>query len=194
MVAVLAALLLVVPAGAQSIDEAIRAMDARRLDEAAAILANVVRQSPKDARAWKLLGIAATSRGDLDGAGEALQKACELAPRDEEACYFRARNLHVVGRFAEAREAFEKALQAAPKPMLPKVHRAVALNYVALNMTDDAERHFRKAVQLSRNAGAEDPRIDYGVFLFRQGRSTAALEQLEAAVRDQPSSARANME
>src|SRR5216683_1646888 len=106
----LAFLLWGIPLRAQSIEDAIRAMDGRRFEEAVKLLEAVVRQSPKDARAWKLLGVAATSRGDLEGASIALRKACELTPDDEEACYFLARNLHLLGRFDAAREPFEQAL------------------------------------------------------------------------------------
>ena len=151
---------------------------------------------PVSARAWKTLGLANTSGGHLEGAVRALDKACELAPNDEEACYYFARSLHAAGRYELAREPFEKSLRTAPKQMLSRVHRAAALNFYALGMPAEAERHFVKAVQLNgRTAGErEDPRIDYGAFLFRQGRTEEALRPLEQAVRDAPSSARANTE
>jgi tetratricopeptide (TPR) repeat protein len=159
------------------------------------LLERAVSLSPASARAWKTLGLVTMSNGDLNGALPALGKACELDENDEEGCYFLARNLHALGRYESARDAFEKTLRAAPKPMLSKVHRAIALNFVALFLPAEAERHFVKAIQLagpSRNG--EDPRVDYGAFLFRQGRTQEALPPLEQAVRDAPSSARANME
>jgi protein O-GlcNAc transferase len=160
------------------------------------LLERAVSLSPASARAWKLLGLVATSVGDLDGAVPALDRACELSQKDEEACYYFARNLHALGRYESAREPFERALRAAPKQMLPKVHRAVALNFAALGLTADAERHFVKAVQLNGRAArqGEDPRVDYGAFLFRQGRTEEALGPLQQAVRDTPSPARANVE
>jgi len=86
-------------------------------------------------------------------------------------------------------------LRAAPQPMLSKIHRAIALNYVALFLPAEAERHFVKAIQLAGPArNGEDPRVDYGAFLFRQGRTEEAVRPLEQAVRDAPSSARANLE
>jgi len=159
------------------------------------LLERAVSLSPASARAWKTLGLVRISNGDLDGALPALGKACELAESDEEACYFLARNLHALGRYESAREAFEKALRAAPKPMLPTVHRAIALNFVALFLPTEAERHFLKAIQLAGpGRNGEDPRVDYGAFLFRQGRTQEALRPLEQAVRDAPSSTRANIE
>src|SRR5215471_20407829 len=126
---------------------------------------------PATARDWKTLGLARMSNGDLEGALPALGKACELDENDEEACYFLARSLHILGRYELAREPFDKALRAAPKPMLWKVHRAMALNFVALFLPAEAEQHFIKAIQLAGPApNSEAPRVDYGAFLFRQGR------------------------
>ena len=141
-------------------------------------------------------GIRALEAGRLDDAARALGKACELAPADQEACYYFARSLHAMGRYESARKPFEMALRAAPKQMLPRVHRAMALNFYALGMPVEAERHFVKAVELNGRGerGGEDPRLDYGAFLFRQGRTQEALGPLEQAARDAPSSSRANTE
>ena len=169
---------------------------AGRAAAALPFLDRAVALSPANARAWKTLGLASTSGGQIEAAIRALRKACELAPDDEDACYHFARGLQRAGRYESARGPFEKALRAAPKQMLPKVHRAAALNFYALGMAAEAERNFVKAIQFYGRAqgGAEDPRIDYGAFLFRQGRTEEALGPLEQAARDTPSSARANME
>jgi superkiller protein 3 len=161
-----------------------------------ALIQNLGNGPAADARSWKALGLASMSNGDLEGALPALSKACELDEHDDEACYFLARDLQTLGRYESARAAFEKALRAAPQPMLPKVHRAIALNFVALFLPAEAERHFLKAIQLAGRGGreGEDPRVDYGAFLFRQGRTEEALRPLEQAARDAPSSARANLE
>jgi len=157
-------------------------------------------ENPSNAQDWKALGLAKMSSGDLNGALPALTKACEMDEHDEEACYFLARGLQALGRYAPARLAFEKALRAAPKPMLSRVHRAMALNFVALFMPTEAERHFVQAIRLAGPArraptrDTEDPRVDYGAFLFRQGRIDEALRPVEQAVHDAPSSARANLE
>jgi Tfp pilus assembly protein PilF len=151
---------------------------------------------PADANAWKLLGLATTSSGDLDAAIGAFRKACDLAPKDEEACYYFARNLYAQGHYEAARVPFDKALEAAPAAMLAKVHRAIALNFAALGQPDEAERHFLEAIQSAGRAprDSEDPRVDYGAFLFRQGRTDAALAPLQQAVKDSPASPRANLE
>ena len=151
--------------------------------------------APANAQAWKLLGLVSTSAGDAESAAIALSKACDLAPRDDEACYYFARNLYALGRHEAARAPFEKALRAAPPSMSARVHRAVALNFAAMEAPAEAERHFVKAIQLAGRAAreAEDPRVDYGAFLFRQGRTEEALRPLQQAAQDAPS-ARAGLE
>jgi Flp pilus assembly protein TadD len=167
-----------------------RAVAARPFLKAATDLA------PSNAQAWKVLGLANTSAGDLDAAASALGKACDLAPRDEEACYYLARTLYAQGHYQAARAPFEKALKSAPDEMRLKVHRAIALNFAGLGAAEDAERHFQEAIRLMGPGSREpeDPRVDYGAFLFRQGRTGAALAPLQEAVRNAPSSARANLE
>ncbi len=165
-----------------------------------ALLALLVVQAPPevpaDAPGWKQLGVKLATAGRLEPAAEAFAKACNLASEDEEACYFEGRTLFLLGRYQEAREPLDKALRASHRVMPGRVHRAAALNFVALDRAGDAERHFREAIRLSHGpTGAEeDPRIDYGAFLFRQGRTEAALPLLEQAVRAAPVSARAQTE
>ena len=134
---------------------------------------------------------AARAAGDAE-----LGKACEVAPLDDEACYLFGRSLYAYGHYQAARAPLEKALHAAPAARLARVHRAMALNFAALGSAGEAEQHFVKAIQFwDRNpSGPEDPRVDYGAFLFRQGRTEAALHPLQQAVKDVPSSARANLE
>jgi len=160
-----------------------------RLEEAA-------QKSPSNALAWKELGSAMTARRKPELALAAFEKACELAPKDESACYYLARTLLDLGRYDQAVEPFEKALRAAPNKLLPRVHRTMALNFVALTRPEDAERHFREAIRLNHRSERpdDDPRIDYGAFLFRQGRAEEAFPLLERAVHELPDSARAHTE
>jgi protein O-GlcNAc transferase len=151
---------------------------------------------PADAVGWKNRGVELAAANRLNEALPAFAKACALAPADEEACYYQARTLYSLDRWDEACEPFDKALRAARKVKAARVHRAMALNYIALGRPGDAEDHFRKAVQL--NPGPEklpdDPRVDYGAFLFRQGRIDEALPVLNEAVQASPQSARAHAE
>ena len=153
-------------------------------------------QTPSNAAEWKRLGLALASEKKLVAAVGPLAKACELDPKDEGACYYFALTLHALGRWDEARAPFEKALRIAPQRMLARVHRAVALNFMALGRTVEAEQNFKAAIAMRKDAESlpEDPRVDYGAFLFRQGRTDEALQLLRETVRAAPKSARAHAE
>ena len=151
---------------------------------------------PATAADWKTIGMENAAAKKLQASLVAFEKACDLDPRDEDSCYYFARTLFTLDRWEKAREPFNKALQAASRSKLARVHRAIALNFLGLGNTAEAERHFRQAV--IHNPGSdllrEDPRIDYGSVLFRQGRLEEALPMLKEAARATPGSARAHTE
>jgi len=165
-------------------------------EEAEQQLAAQVQSRPSDAAAWKALGLVRASRGHLQAAAEALARACALRAADEEACYYYGRNLFALGRYEDAVQPFEKALRAVPKDRRWRVYRALARNFEWLGRTAEAERNFREAIRLSRGRAtpSEDPRVDFGSFLYRQGRTAEALAPLEEAARAQSPSARAHTE
>ena len=69
-----------------------------------------------------------------------------------------------------------------------KVHRLIAFNYIGLGDTAKAEEHFKQAVALNPGIESlrEDPRLDYGSFLFREGRLDDALPLLKQALEAMP--------
>jgi len=146
--------------------------------DARPLLERATRLSPSKPSAWKALGLALLGANDYREASVALGRACDLDPNDEDNCYLQARSLFVLGQYDEAARPFDKALRAAPPANQAAVHRAAALNLVELGMTQEAERHFRDAIRLYRASTTvpqPDPRLDYGAFLVRQGRTQAAL-------------------
>jgi Flp pilus assembly protein TadD len=167
-----------------------------RIKDARPVLERAVQLAPANAAFWKALGTVQVAGDDLRGAAVSLGKACALAPRDGENCYLQGRVLYGAGRYEEAREPLDKALTTAAPEDLAKVHRAMALNFEALWLPQDAERHYRDALRYSRAAAGspEDPRVAYGAFLIRGGRAQEALEPLQQAVAAAPKSARAHAE
>jgi Tfp pilus assembly protein PilF len=172
-----------------------------RLIVCAAALAVAAAQQSQDEierelAAWMKVGLARAGRGELEAAAEAFRRACSLAPKDEDACYYYGRNLFALNRYGDAVEPLEKALRAAAKDRRWRVHRALARNFEWLDRAADAERHFREAVRLGRGRAsqAEDPRVDFGSFLYRQGRTLEALKPLEEAAGSKPASPRAYAE
>jgi Flp pilus assembly protein TadD len=165
--------------------------------DAMPFLERATRLSPSKPTAWKALGLVLLGANDYRGASVPLGKACALDPKDEDNCYLQGRSLFVLGLYDEAAQPFDKALRAAPQAKQAAVHRAAALNLVELGRTQEAEQHFRDAVRLYRvgpGAPQPDPRLDYGAFLIRQGRTQNALELLQQSVTASPGSPRAHAE
>jgi len=145
------------------------------------------RLAAQTAPEWRRTGLEYLSAGKLTLATPALQKACALETPPGDSCYYLARNYYALTEYEAARKEFERLLAASPSG---PAYRAAALNYSALGLDDDAERNFRKAIEI----GAGETRVDLGAFLFRQGRTIEAEKMLEAAVRANPESARAHLE
>ena len=64
-------------------------------------------------------------------------------------------------------------------------------------MTQEAERNFRDAIRLYHPGSGvpqPDPRLDYGAFLLREGRTQDALDMLQQSVTASPGSPRAHAE
>ncbi len=155
------------------------------------VLVRACELAPKRAAIWKALAAARSAMGDLAGAEVPFRTACELDPRSELACYYYGRNLHAQNRFAEAVPVFRKALSAERDQNLWLVWRGLALALEADGEAGAAERAFEEAIRRlpPRVAEQEDPRLDYGAFLFRQGRASEALRQLEPAAGAHPGAA-----
>ena len=140
--------------------------------------------------------MAQVSEGRLEAATESFREACRLDESDHDACYYLSRALYASGRYTDAVEPFAKALRAVRKEDRWRVFRGMGRNHEALAEAPEAERCFREAMRLSRGKAGpdEDPGIDYGMFLFRAGRTEEALKPLGDAVRAHPASSRARAE
>jgi tetratricopeptide (TPR) repeat protein len=157
-------------------------------------LTRATKLSPRRAAAWKALGLAHAAAGDLPAAEEPFRKACDIDPRNELACYYLGRNLQAQNRFEPAVSAFRRALDHERDANRWLVRRGLALALEAQGSIDEAEREYRQSVEHLPPDADPDPRIDYGVFLFRQGRAEAAIGPLEAAAAARPSSAQARFQ
>lgn len=140
---------------------------------AEAALGQAVRERPRFARAWKLLGMVYAAREQYARAIPPLARACELDPAEDKACYYLGRACYSAERFEESRRAFEKALRSGAPERL--VRHGMALTYEALDKPEEAERCYRIAI---RN-GDRDALRDYGLFLFRRGRGQESLGALK---------------
>jgi tetratricopeptide (TPR) repeat protein len=157
-----------------------------RSGDAIAAFEALTRTAPSDPRGWRALGVAHASIGDYKRAAEPLRKACDLDPRDPDGCYYLGLASYNLGRYDGAVMAYTKALKASGRT--GRAHTGLGLTYEALGRTADAERELREGVAQHDGRGLpdSDARVEYGAFLFRQGRLDDALKTLEASRPDSP--------
>ena len=152
-----------------------------------------VEARPNYAEAWKALGVVHAAQGDYEAAAEPFRKACRLRPELADACLYYGRVLYLLNQFQPAVDVLRSALQTDKRNS--PAYRILGLSLEALGETGEAASAFQEAVALYRgSAPNEDPGIDYGVFLFRQGRAEEALPPLAAAAGRHPDASRAQLE
>ena len=182
------AVLLSVGAFAQSSDYEIGValIQKGQMDAAASVLARASESQPRDPRIWKALGVAYAAQKMYPLAEPAFQRACELAPRLEDACYYHARALYALDRYEDALAALNRILAVEPKGW--RIPLAIAQALEALGRAPDAEKQFQLASSTCQGKDAQ-PGVAYGLFLIRQGRLPEAIAPLEAVLKRFPESA-----
>jgi tetratricopeptide (TPR) repeat protein len=152
----------------------------RKLDEAATVLTEAVRQAPS-ARAWKALGVVFATAQNYVLAEPAFREACRIDSKEQDACYFHARALYALDRYEPSVEALKRASPAERDPARIELGMAQAIE--ALGRAPEAERRYLQAIKLYKSTLSPDfdPRLHYGIFLFRQARLSDALAQFEKA-------------
>jgi protein O-GlcNAc transferase len=153
----------------------------------------VVEIQPKNATAWKALGVVYAAQQNFDAAKRPLQTACGLNPALPSACVYYGRTLYLLNRFQPAIEVLRHAM--ATDRQNAEIYRLLGLSLEGLGETDEAGSAFREAIRLDRGSSPnEDPAIDYGVYLFRLGRAEEAVAPIETALAHHPGAARAHLE
>uniref|UniRef100_Q028H1 Tetratricopeptide TPR_4 n=1 Tax=Solibacter usitatus (strain Ellin6076) TaxID=234267 RepID=Q028H1_SOLUE len=148
---------------------------------------------PEYAPGWKALGVVYASRGDFDRAETPFRNACERQPSLPDACLYYGRTLYLLNRFQAAIPVLQRTLQREPRNA--EGYRLLALSLEGLGRAAEAGDAFRQSLNLNRRSSPdEDPGIDYGVFLTRQGHPEQAIGPLEDALKRHPDSARGHLE
>lgn len=159
---------------ASDYDNAVALLERGNPRAAIPTLERLSRDTPREARVWKALGVAYASLGQYSQAEPAFGKACAIAASLPDACYYHGRALYALNRFPESLAALAKAPQSAWSVQL-----AIAQAHEANGDAALAEKTFRRA--LSTCAGrAPNPASALGLFLLRQGRLDEAEKLLRA--------------
>ena len=101
--------------------------------------------------------------GSFEMVEKALLATIAVAPDDFRGYYALGEGYQAVGHSAKAGEFFEKALQHAPEE--PAIYTHLGIAQLAQGMPVNAERNFRKAVELE---GDEKPSLDYLAMVLTQ--------------------------
>jgi enediyne biosynthesis protein E4 len=137
--------------------------------------AKAAAEKPGSARVWKLLGMTYIEEEKYEDAENSCRKACQLDSREENACYYLGHVDYTLGRFEKSLEAYQFALAGGGDH--GRVLLGLALTFEAIPNAREAERYYKAAIQ----AGATHAKIDYGMFLFKQGRGAESLQLLREA-------------
>jgi protein O-GlcNAc transferase len=159
-------------------------------DEAITALSAAVKAQPKDARAWKALGVAYATRKNYELAEPNFRRACELDAKLPDACYYHGRALYALNQFDASLEALDRASAVQPRSWRVRLARAQSLE--AAGRAPEAEKQFTESLALSRGADPQ-PGTAFGLFLIRQGRVAEAIAPLEEVVKRFPSETDANI-
>jgi len=173
--------------------EGLRLLSEQKVEAAIAAFQKTVALRPRDAAAWKALGVGFASRGDYESAEKPFHSACLFQPLLADACLYYGRTLYLLDRFEPALNVLRKAQENDRQNA--QIRRIEGLSLEALGREQESEAAFREAMRLDRgSAPNDDPGIDYGVFLFRRGRAEDALRPLEAALQKHSDAGRAHLE
>jgi Flp pilus assembly protein TadD len=141
--------------------------------EAEKYFLSAVHQKPGSAAALKWLGMVYAAQQKFDLARAPFQRACEIDPREDLACYYLGRADYALSRYQESLTAFETALRYQPDSN--RIRRGMGLTLEVLGRSAEAEQYLKQA------ARSNDPEAlsDYGQFLFRQGRIEESIAVLQ---------------
>ena len=162
-----------------------------RFADAEAKLRAVLKDEPRQAYGWKVLGVVYAAQGMHDLASEPFAKACQLNSKEVDACYFLARNHYLRNRFEEALQLFTQLRKTSSKDW--RYHNGAGLAFSGLGQYREAERAFREAMRYENGHASldEKPAINLGSLFLREGRATEAFDVLTKVTSDYPAAARA---
>ena len=146
-------------------------------------------------RAHQIIGlIYIVGRRELD-ALEELQISAQQNPNSAQVRFFLGRIYYKRGQPSRARDEFLACLRI--QPAYPKATENLGLCYEAMQDIPKAIDTYEQALVLDRTAKTppcEDPYIEYGVLMAKQGEIEKSVSLLKEGLQKNPRSARANFE
>ena len=166
----------------EALDEAQKALEENRLDEALRKCRELLEVDPKCARAFYLVGIIEARQGATEEAKQALINTVRIDP-SRIGTHIYLGKLYVSSReWSAAKEEFQAALKIDPSHI--GTHVDLGKLYLSSKEWNAAEEEFQAALKLGDESGA----AEYGLALAELGQSnhSAGLTHLLAAVEADP--------
>ena len=163
-------------------------------DKAEPHLREVIKEHPNFADVHSMLGVIEHAHGHLEQAQASFEAALRINPAYTEAALNLAVTYNDLGKYAEAKEIYGKALQAsndAPRRLdrfacgkLANMHAGTGDAYLGFNLFDEAAREYRMALGLCPDFA--DLRTKLAQALRDAGNLEEAALELEAAKKFNP--------
>src|SRR5215470_17812301 len=163
-------------------------------DAAEKVLVQVLEKHRGFADIFNMLGVIWHGQGKMEDAQGAFEEALKLNPSYTEAALNLAVTYNDLGKYAEAREVYGKAIQrtrAAPRSLDPFVkgklanmHADLGAAYAAHGLYPEAVREYHKALELCPTFG--DLRTRLATVLRDSGDAVGAARELEIVKTTQP--------
>ena len=160
--------------------------DAKKYQEAIAMVEDLIEQKPEDVRYLTFLGSLQRDADDISGAIETTRKIIEIEPKADSHYFNLGVYLDELGQRSDALEAMRKAVELNPQ-------NANALNYLGYTLAEDgtqlseAEVMIKRALDIDTNNGYFIDSL--GWVYYKMNRFSDAKRELERAVELVPNDA-----
>jgi tetratricopeptide (TPR) repeat protein len=170
-----------------SLRHALNLFNSGKYQESFELVSQYVRENPNSPTGHKLLGMDEFMLGHPSEALAEVTLATKLAPRDPDALYYLGRLYFTADNAPAAREAFEKTIALDPSNV--RAHDHLGQTHQALGMQPEAEKEFRRAVELQKDQPKKSEWPDYhlGALYLDEGRTADAIECLRHTLEINPS-------
>jgi len=162
------------------LNEAIAFLNLQKVDEAKAVLEEVLRQDPKNPNAWYNLGMLAKNTGDAPAAIDAFKRVIELDASDADTGYFLGTAYVQAKQFPQAIEAFQHALQL--NPLHASAVFGLSRAYQQSGDVDHAREYLKKFQYITQNKIGAPMSLAYG----EQGQYSRAVESAAYVLKPGP--------
>ncbi|NIO16792.1 MAG: tetratricopeptide repeat protein [Deltaproteobacteria bacterium] len=159
------------------------------------ILINAIDKGAKYPDVYYTLGLTCHSLGEINRAIHYFREALKLNAEYVEALLGLSITLNDTGKYREAKEAFNKAIDAVSgkktvisdtivKPRMANLHRELGRVSMSINRYEDAVFYFKKALEIAPEY--IDVKLEYAGALREKGDFAEAKEVLEEILKEKP--------